>query len=70
MLVAFHSSPFSAPLQSGTPYRGFELNIDMLFTDSDSMDYARGPKACEFHINATNPGRNQFVLKFHNFIHK
>ncbi|XP_059216973.1 uncharacterized protein LOC131994281 [Stomoxys calcitrans] len=56
MLVAFHSSPFSAPLQQGIPNRGFELDVDILFTDSDSYDFAQGSKnICEFHINATNP---------------
>ncbi|EDV97969.1 GH14406 [Drosophila grimshawi] len=56
MLVAFHSSPFSAPLQQGIPNRGFELDVDILFTDSDSYDFAQGMKnLCEFHINASNP---------------
>ncbi|XP_018785466.1 PREDICTED: uncharacterized protein LOC108966827 [Bactrocera latifrons] len=56
MLVAFHSSPFSAPLQQGVPNRGFELDVDIIFTDSDSYDFAQGTKnTCEFHINATNP---------------
>ncbi|XP_061498537.1 uncharacterized protein LOC1276733 [Anopheles gambiae] len=54
MLIAFHSSPFSAPLQSGQSNRGFELDVDILFADSDSYDFAQGSK-CEFHINATNP---------------
>lgn len=58
MLVAFHSSPFSAPLQQGIPNRGFELDVDILFTDSDSFDFAQGTKnLCEFHINASNPGK-------------
>lgn len=55
MLIAFHSSPFSAPLQTGTPNRGFELNVDVLFTDSDSNSFIEGAK-CEFHINASSPG--------------
>ncbi|CAD7083100.1 unnamed protein product [Hermetia illucens] len=56
MLIAFHSSPFSAPLQSGIPNRGFELDVDILFADSDSSDFAQGSKnLCEFHINASNP---------------
>lgn len=58
MLVAFHSSPFSAPLQAGIPNRGFELDVDILYTDSDSHDFAQGSKnLCEFHINASNPGK-------------
>lgn len=55
MLVAFHSSPFSAPLQSGVMNRGFELDVDILFADSDSKDFAQGNK-CEFFINASQPG--------------
>ncbi|XP_001841887.2 uncharacterized protein LOC6031035 isoform X2 [Culex quinquefasciatus] len=54
MLIAFHSSPFSAPLQSGQSNRGFELDVDILFADSDSHDFAQGHK-CEFHINASSP---------------
>lgn len=44
MLVAFHSSPFSAPLrpaQPAAPLRGFELDVDVIFADSDSLDYSR-----------------------------
>lgn len=66
MLVAFHSSPFSAPLQSNIPNRGFELDVDMFFVDSDSHDYAQGPKGiCEFNINASNTGK--FFFSFHLF---
>lgn len=58
MLVAFHSSPFSAPLQTGVPNRGFELDVDVLFTDSDSYAFAQGAaNKCEFHINASKPGK-------------
>lgn len=68
MLVAFHSSPFSAPLQQGIPNRGFELDVDILFTDSDSYDFAQGSKnLCEFHINATNPGKYLIILKILTF---
>lgn len=47
MLVAFHSSPFSIPLHSATapsPLRGFELDVDIVFSDSDSLDYSREPR--------------------------
>lgn len=57
MLVAFHSSPFSIPLHSNTahsPLRGFELDVDVIFADSDSLDYSRESRRCEFHINATS----------------
>ncbi|KAG4071236.1 hypothetical protein HA402_008971 [Bradysia odoriphaga] len=63
MLVAFHSSPFSAPLQSNIPNRGFELDVDMFFVDSDSHDYAQGTRGvCEFNINASNPGKMGKIL--------
>lgn len=65
MLVAFHSSPFSAPLQSNIPNRGFELDVDMFFVDSDSHDYARGTKGiCEFNINASNTGKFFASIEF------
>lgn len=57
MLVAFHSSPFSIPLHSNTahsPLRGFELDVDVIFADSDSLDYSRESRRCEFDVNATN----------------
>lgn len=62
MLVAFHSSPFSAPLQSDIPNRGFELDVDILFADSDSYDFAKSNKGiCEFHINSSNPGKLSII---------
>lgn len=62
MLIAFHSSPFSAPLQSGVPNRGFELDVGVIFTDSDSYDYAKGTGgACVFHINASNSGQCEIL---------
>lgn len=66
MLVAFHSSPFSAPLQSGVPNRGFELDVDILFADSDSYDFAQGQNnKCEFHINATKPGELFYIYQIY-----
>lgn len=62
MLVAFHSSPFSAPPRAAAahaPLRGFELDVDVIFADSDSLDYARFE-------------RNTFVIMFSSntyFIH-
>lgn len=45
MLVAFHSSPFSVPLnnipEAETAVRGFELDVNVVFVDSDSLDYSR-----------------------------
>ncbi|KAJ0178028.1 hypothetical protein K1T71_005851 [Dendrolimus kikuchii] len=57
MLVAFHSSPFSAPLRPAAPaapLRGFELDVDVVFADSDSLDYAREARRCEFHVKASS----------------
>ncbi|XP_046659628.1 uncharacterized protein LOC124353702 [Homalodisca vitripennis] len=74
MLVAFHSSPFSVPLRSDgatSPLRGFELEVDVLFSDSSSLDYSKYPRKCEFWVNATHPdldesgrtkGRSGFVI--------
>lgn len=48
MLVAFHSSPYSVPLQTASsvasPVRGFELDVDIFFADSDSLEYSREPR--------------------------
>lgn len=59
MLVAFHSSPFSVPLHAPataqSALRGFELDVDVIFADSDSLDYSRDSRKCEFDVNATNP---------------
>lgn len=48
MLVVFRSTPFSVPLQSSFnrqhPFRGFELDVDVIFADSDSLDFSRSSK--------------------------
>ncbi|CAH4033002.1 uncharacterized protein LOC123715729 [Pieris brassicae] len=57
MLVAFHSSPFSAPPRAApplAPLRGFELDVHVIFADSDSLDYAREARRCEFHVKASS----------------
>lgn len=45
LLVAFHSSPFSAPLHAAptapSPLKGFELDVEVIFVDSESFDFAR-----------------------------
>lgn len=57
MLVVFksweHNSPatFSSPLPVSR-LRSFELDLQIAFVDSDSLDYAKG-SACEFIINAS-----------------
>lgn len=65
MLVAFHSSPFSIPLHSPpshSPLRGFELDVDVIFVDSESLDYSRGSHKCEFDVNATSPDTDEVCL--------
>lgn len=42
LTVIFASSPYSAP-QPG-PQHGFSLAVDVIFSDSDSLDFARGSK--------------------------
>ncbi|XP_026688644.1 LOW QUALITY PROTEIN: uncharacterized protein LOC103523051 [Diaphorina citri] len=57
MLVEFHSSSYSTPkhsLNTNLPLRGFELDVDVVFSDSDSHDFSRYSRKCEFWINATN----------------
>uniref|UniRef100_A0A8D8UFI7 CUB domain-containing protein n=1 Tax=Cacopsylla melanoneura TaxID=428564 RepID=A0A8D8UFI7_9HEMI len=57
MLVEFHSSSYSTPkhsLNTHLPLRGFELDVDVVFSDSDSFDFSRYSRKCEFWINATN----------------
>lgn len=63
MLVAFHSSPYSIPLHASTPMRGFELDVDIIFSDSYSLDFSSDPKACIFHINASDPDGVSIELK-------
>ncbi|XP_025836544.1 uncharacterized protein LOC108736059 isoform X2 [Agrilus planipennis] len=58
MLVAFHSSPFSIPLHSPpsqSPLRGFELDVEIVFVDSDSLDFSHEAAGCNFELNATDP---------------
>lgn len=58
MLVVFksweHNSPvtFSSPLPVSR-LRSFELDLQIAFVDSDSLDYAKGSSACEFFINSS-----------------
>lgn len=62
MLVAFHSSPFSIPLHSPSsqsPLRGFELDVEVIFVDSDSLDFSRQNTDCMFYVNATSPDSDE-----------
>ncbi|KAL0271271.1 UNVERIFIED_CONTAM: hypothetical protein PYX00_008412 [Menopon gallinae] len=66
MLVIFHSSPYSEPSRpssSPSPFTGFELDVDVFFADSDSLDFVRDGKSCEFVVNATSPDEDEIVLR-------
>lgn len=52
MLIEFRSSPLAIPLGS-SPLR-LELEIPVVYVDSDGLDYARGPQGCHFFINETS----------------
>ncbi|KAL1128871.1 hypothetical protein AAG570_013405 [Ranatra chinensis] len=57
MLVVFRSSPFSVPSARPLPgplLHGFQLQVDVKFSDSDSLDFSHTDK-CEFSVNATKP---------------
>ncbi|XP_014287484.1 uncharacterized protein [Halyomorpha halys] len=62
LTVIFSSSPYASP-QPG-PQHGFSLSIDVIFADSDSLDFARGSK-CEFFVNGTKSSRGQVVSPRH-----
>ncbi|XP_034948578.1 uncharacterized protein [Chelonus insularis] len=51
MLIEFRSSPLAIPLGS-SPLR-IELEVPVVYVDSDGLDYARGDQGCYFFINAT-----------------
>ncbi|CAH1400417.1 unnamed protein product [Nezara viridula] len=62
LTVVFSSSPYASP-QPG-PEHGFSLSIDVIFADSDSLDFARGSK-CEFFVNGTKSSRGQVISPRH-----
>lgn len=51
MLVEFRSSSLAIPL--GASALKVELDAQVMYVDSDGLDYARGPQGCHFFINAT-----------------
>lgn len=52
MLVEFRSSPLAIPL--GASALRMELETEVVFVDSDGLDYARGPQGCHFFVNGTS----------------
>ncbi|KAK6645496.1 hypothetical protein RUM43_001773 [Polyplax serrata] len=67
MLVVFRSTPFSVPFQSSVnskyPFRGFELDVDVLFADSDSLDFSKETRKCDFWVNASSSDGDEMVLR-------
>ncbi|XP_066582261.1 uncharacterized protein [Prorops nasuta] len=51
MLVEFHSSPLATPFGAST--LRMELEVQVLYVDSDGLDYARETHGCQFFINDT-----------------
>ncbi|XP_073968471.1 uncharacterized protein isoform X2 [Rhodnius prolixus] len=67
LLVVFKSSPYGVPLlttQTPKPLHGFQLIVDVLFSDSDSLDFAKGTK-CEFLVNGTKTRRGEVLSPRH-----
>ncbi|XP_060815938.1 uncharacterized protein LOC132907159 isoform X1 [Bombus pascuorum] len=52
MQVEFRSSPIAIPL--GASALRLELEIQVVYVDSDGLDYAKGPQGCHFFVNGTN----------------
>ena len=51
MLIEFRSSPQAIPL--GSSSLRLELEIPVVYVDSDGLDYARGSQGCHFFVNDT-----------------
>ncbi|XP_012259017.1 uncharacterized protein LOC105687742 isoform X2 [Athalia rosae] len=51
MLVEFRSSALAIPL--GASAMRLELEAEVVFVDSDGLDYARGSQGCHFFVNGT-----------------
>ncbi|XP_046612374.1 uncharacterized protein LOC124301420 isoform X1 [Neodiprion virginianus] len=51
MLVEFRSSSLAIPL--GASALRLELEAEVVFVDSDGLDYARGTQGCHFFVNGT-----------------
>ncbi|KAF7989794.1 hypothetical protein HCN44_008468 [Aphidius gifuensis] len=52
MLIEFKSS--SIPIPLGSSKMRLELDVPVVYVDSDGLDYARGNQGCHFYINETN----------------
>lgn len=65
MLVVFKSWMHNAPTTFSSPLpvsrlRSFELDLQIAFVDSDSLDYAnKGSAACEFIVNASGAPKSR-----------
>lgn len=54
MQVEFRSSPVAIPL--GASSLRLELELRVIYVDSDGLDYAKGPQGCHFFVNGTGVG--------------
>ncbi|XP_033215455.1 uncharacterized protein LOC117171910 [Belonocnema kinseyi] len=52
MLVEFRSSPLAIPL--GASSLRLEMDIQVIYVDSDGMDFAQGTQGCYFFVNGTS----------------
>jgi len=54
MQVEFRSSPVAIPL--GASSLRLELELRVIYVDSDGLDYAKSPQGCHFFVNGTGVG--------------
>ncbi|KAL6424082.1 hypothetical protein ACFW04_009759 [Cataglyphis niger] len=54
MQVEFRSSPVAIPL--GASSLRLELELRVVYVDSDGLDYAKGAQGCHFFVNGTGVG--------------
>ncbi|KAF6203377.1 hypothetical protein GE061_003796 [Apolygus lucorum] len=65
MLVVFKSSPYAVPSREGNkPLHGFSLRVNVIYSDSDSLDFAKSNK-CEFLVNGTTKRRGEVLSPRH-----
>ncbi|XP_014248284.1 uncharacterized protein LOC106665966 [Cimex lectularius] len=66
MLVVFRSSPYSVPtVDTRRPVHGFSLGVNVLYSDSDSLDFARSVSKCEFYVNGTVKRKGEVLSPRH-----
>ncbi|XP_015171344.1 PREDICTED: uncharacterized protein LOC107063773 [Polistes dominula] len=63
MLVEFRSSPIAIPL--GASALRLELEVQVIYVDSDGLDYARNSEGCHFFVNGTAKRSGTLRAPFH-----